>query len=134
MAAASERLVIIADASQAGGQLGAFPLPVEVVRFGHVATCNMIRDLAEETRLLGPISSCAGSAGRPAVRDRQRQLHLSTAPSVLIEDPELLDEALKMIPGVVENGMFLGLADVAILAGPAGVTVLEADWTEGVDE
>ena len=38
-----------------------------------------------------------------------------------------LDEALKLVPGVVENGLFLGIADAAIVAGPEGVTVLERD-------
>ena len=47
-----------------------------------------------------------------------------------IEDPESLDEALKFIPGVVENGLFLGIADMAIVAGPNGVVVLEAEYGE----
>ena len=44
-----------------------------------------------------------------------------------IDDPEALDEALKLVPGVVENGLFLGIADVAIIAGPDGVAVIERD-------
>jgi ribose 5-phosphate isomerase A len=47
-----------------------------------------------------------------------------------IIDPELLDEALRMVPGVVENGLFLGLADVAFVAGPKGLEVIEADSLE----
>ncbi len=42
-----------------------------------------------------------------------------------IDDPESLDEALKFIPGVIENGLFLGMADLAVVAGPEGVVVLE---------
>jgi ribose 5-phosphate isomerase A len=44
-----------------------------------------------------------------------------------IDEPEALDDALKMVPGVVENGLFLGLADAAIVAGPDGVVVFERD-------
>jgi ribose 5-phosphate isomerase A len=44
-----------------------------------------------------------------------------------IEDPEALDEALKLVPGVMESGLFLGIADAAIIAGPDGVIVLERD-------
>ena len=44
-----------------------------------------------------------------------------------IPDPEALDEALKLIPGVIENGLFLGIADAAIVAGADGVVVLERD-------
>ncbi|HEY7644666.1 MAG TPA: ribose-5-phosphate isomerase A, partial [Hyphomicrobiales bacterium] len=43
-----------------------------------------------------------------------------------IGDPETLSDLLEMIPGVVENGLFIGIADQAIVAGPAGVQVLEA--------
>jgi ribose 5-phosphate isomerase A len=41
-----------------------------------------------------------------------------------IDDPEALDAALKAIPGVVENGLFIGIADAAVVAGPDGITVL----------
>ena len=44
-----------------------------------------------------------------------------------IDNPEALDQALKRVPGVVENGLFLGIADVAIIAGPEGVAVIERD-------
>mgnify|MGYP003544638525 CR=1 FL=1 len=44
-----------------------------------------------------------------------------------IADPEMLDEALKLVPGVVESGLFLGLADVGIVAGPEGVSVITND-------
>ena len=47
-----------------------------------------------------------------------------------IDDPESLDEALKFIPGVVENGLFLGIADAAIIGGPEGVSVIEAHYNE----
>ncbi|MES1180207.1 MAG: ribose-5-phosphate isomerase A, partial [Hyphomicrobium sp.] len=44
-----------------------------------------------------------------------------------IADPEALEDALKLIPGVVESGLFLGIADVAVIAGPEGVKVLDRD-------
>ena len=52
-------------------------------------------------------------------------LHLSR-----IAEPDVLAEMLRLIPGVVEHGLFLGLADTAILAGPAGVEVIEANYDE----
>ncbi len=42
-----------------------------------------------------------------------------------IADPEALDEALKLIPGVVESGLFIGIADMAVIAGPDGLEVIE---------
>ena len=126
VATASERMIVIADASKRVATLGAFPLPVEVVRFGLTATRNMVVARGRGRRLRGRDQAAHGR-GRQAVRDRQRQLASSTAPSARIDDPEDLDEALKLIPGVVENGMFLGIADLAIIAGPDGVAVIERD-------
>ncbi len=132
VAATSDRLVIIADASKRVATLGAFPLAVEIVRFGHIATTNMVRDLANE-------AGCSGTIGLRAGRDRQPFVtdggnYILDCAFGAIEDPEMLDEALKMIPGVVENGLFLGLADLAIVAGPGGILTLEANWDAGDDE
>ena len=49
-----------------------------------------------------------------------------------IDEPEELDEALKLIPGVVENGLFIGIADLAVIAGDGGITLLGADDGDGV--
>ena len=74
-------------------------------------------------------SSCAcGADGQPFVTD-SGNLILDCAFG-RIDDPEALDEALKLIPGVVENGLFLGIADAAIVAGPDGVVMLERDDAE----
>ena len=132
VASASDRFVIIADASKRVARLGAFALPVEVVRFGHIATLNAITDLAAEVGCKGDIRLRSGRDGRPFSTDGGNFIYDCAFGA--IEDPELLDEALKMIPGVVENGLFLGLADMAFVAGPGGVTVLEADWDEDDQE
>ena len=135
VAAASQRLVIIADASKRVRQLGAFPLPVEIVRFGHVATRNMVRDLAADVGCSGDITLRKAADGQLFVTDNGNYILDCAFGS--IEDPELLDEALKIAPGVVENGLFLGLADLAFLAGPGGVLTLEAaepSWESGDDE
>ena len=132
VAAASSRLVVIADASKRVATLGAFPLPVEVVRFGLVATTNMVRDLAAEAGCAGNIALRMGRDGQPFVTDNGN--YILDCAFGAIEDPEMLDEALKIVPGVVENGLFLGLADLAIVAGPGGILTLEANWDAGDDE
>ena len=132
VAAASARLVIIADASKRVAMLGTFPLPVEIVRFGHIATRNMIQDLAGEAGCTGDIRLRLSPAGIPFVTDNGNFM-LDCAFGA-IEDPDMLDEALKMVPGVVENGLFLGLAELAIVAGPGGILTLEAAWDRGDDE
>ena len=105
--------------------LGKFPLPVEVVRFGLVATRNMVAAHAAEAGCEGEIKLRLGKDGTPFVTDSGNLL-LDCAFG-RIDKPEMLDDALKRVPGVVENGLFLGIADVAIVAGPDGVVVLERD-------
>ena len=131
VAAASARLVIIADLAKRVATLGAFPLPVEIVRFGHIATRNMLRDLAAEVGCSGDIALRPGPANQPFVTDNGN--YILDCAFGAIEEPEMLDEALKMVPGVVDNGLFLGLADLAILAGPGGILTLEAAWNTGDD-
>jgi ribose 5-phosphate isomerase A len=125
VATASERMVVIADHSKRVAVLGAFPLPVEVVRFGVAATRNMIEILSSDAGCTGEIAMRLDAQGQPFVTDGGN-LILDCAFG-RIEEPEALDEALKLVPGVVESGLFLGIADAAIVAGPDGVVVLERD-------
>ena len=128
VATASGRMVVIADASKQVATLGRFPLPVEVVRFGLGATRNMIEVLAADAGCRGEIKQRMQSDGRPFATDSGNFILDCAFGS--IPEPEALDEALKLIPGVVENGLFLGIADAAIVAGPSGVVMLERDEEE----
>jgi len=128
VATASERMVVIADASKRVDTLGRFPLPVEVVQFGLTATRHMIAVLAGEAGCEGDIALRMGKDRQPFITDCGN-LILDCAFGQ-IEDPEALDEALKLVPGVVENGLFLGIADTAIIAGPEGIVMLDRDATE----
>ena len=125
VATASGRMVVIADASKQVDTLGRFPLPVEIVRFGFGATRNMIEVLAADAGCRGEIKQRMRSDGQPFLTDSGN--FILDCAFGRIEEPEALDEALKLIPGVVENGLFLGIADAAIVAGPGGVVVLERD-------
>ncbi len=126
VAASSDRLVIIADASKRVETLGAFPLPVEIVRFGQVATTNLVRDIAQDAGCLGEVRMRAAQDRQPFVTDGGN--YILDCSFGAIDDPEALDEALRMVPGVVETGLFLGLADLAFVAGPGGVLRLESHW------
>lgn len=126
VAAASERMIVIADVSKRVSVLGAYPLPVEVVRFGLAATRNMIEMLAGDAGCTGHIRLRTGQDGQPFVTDGGN--YIFDCGFGRIEEPDALDEALKLIPGVVENGLFLGLADAAIIAGPGGIELLEAEY------
>lgn len=128
VATASDRMIVIADASKRVDKLGSFPLPVEVVRFGVTATRNMIEMLAADSGCHGEITQRLARDGTPFVTDSGN--YIFDCAFGRLDDPESLDEALKFIPGVVENGLFLGIADAAIIGGPEGVSVIEAQYGE----
>lgn len=128
VATASERMVVIADFSKKAETLGGFPLPVEVVKFGLKTTQAMIEMLGHEAGVSGKITLRQNPDGTPFETDGGN--HIFDCSFHNIAEPEMLEEALQFIPGVVETGLFLGIADVAIIASPDGVTVLEAPEEE----
>ena len=124
VAAASDRVVIVADDAKRVAQLGRFPLPVEVVPFGLKATIAMVEAMSADAGALGTITVRKGADGTPFVTDGGH--HILDCAFGVIDEPELLAELLPIVPGVVEHGLFLGLADMAIVAGDDGLTVLDA--------
>jgi len=123
VAAASARMIVIADDSKLVEHLGAYPLPIEVNAFGLKATCLAIEAAAARLGLVVQLRlRMAGE--KPFVTDGG---HLIVDASFgLIRDAEALSLALLAIPGVVEHGLFIGLADLAIIAGRDGIRELIA--------
>jgi len=132
VATSSDRMIVIADASKSVETLGKFPLPIEVVEFGLKATLAMIETMAADVGCEGELVVRMGKDGKPFRTDSGNLI--VDAHFEVIPDADLLDEALKMVPGVVENGLFIGIADVAIIAGPDGVRVLEASYDDLDDD
>jgi len=128
VAAASDRMIVIADHTKRVETLGAFPLPIEIVRFGATATRNMIEMLAGDVGCHGTISVRQLKDGSPFLTDGGNLI--VDCAFGRIDDPEGLDDMLKVVPGVVENGLFLGLADAAVVAGPNGIEVIEANYDD----
>jgi ribose 5-phosphate isomerase A len=124
VASASERMVVLADESKKVEMLGKFPLPIEVVEFGLGATRAIIEALAGDAGCEGPIDVRQLGDGKPFRTDTNNLI--LDCKFGKIPEPELLAEALQMIPGVVEHGLFLQLADVALIASPSGVEILES--------
>ena len=122
VASASDRMVVIADRSKLVATLGKFPLPVEVVSFGLAATRALIEAMAQEAGCNGNITLRPDRSGRPFVTDQGN--HVLDCAFGQIPEPDLLSFALKQVPGVVEHGLFLGIADAAIVAGPEGVQMM----------
>ncbi|CAN5353241.1 ribose-5-phosphate isomerase RpiA [soil metagenome] len=118
---ASASCIVIADAAKVVKMLGAFHLPIEVVAFGHKTTANRIADVLLDHEIVMPAR--ARMADRGLVRTDGGNL-IYDARCVSIHDPVRLADDLKLITGVVEHGLFLDLADEAIVGGDDGVESL----------
>jgi ribose 5-phosphate isomerase A len=119
VATASNRMAVIADAGKMVETLGRFPLPVEVVPFGFASTMRMIEAMTAQAGCEGEIRQRQKKDGAPFITDQGNYI-VDCALGVIAE-PEVLAFALKRIPGVVEHGLFLGVADLAIVASKDGV-------------
>lgn len=122
VAAASARMVVIADDGKLVTTLGRFPLPIEVVPFGLEATRRAVATAIAASGAAGDIALRRRPDGGPLVTDGGH--FILDARLGAIERPELLAQALNMVPGVVEHGLFIGLASGAILAGAGGLRLL----------
>jgi ribose 5-phosphate isomerase A len=122
VASASARMVVIADASKWVAMLGRFPLPIEVVPFGLAATRAAVEAAAAAAHCPGPALLRQAAGGLPFVTDCGHWI-LDAALGQIAE-PGALADRLARIPGVVEHGLFIGLAQTAILAAPEGVRVV----------
>jgi ribose 5-phosphate isomerase A len=123
VAAASARMVVIADESKWVPVLGRYPLPIEVVPFGLTATRREIEAAAASVGAPGRVELRLGNNGHAFVTDSGHWI--LDAKLQKIVDPKGLAGRLSPIPGVVEHGLFIGIAQAAVLAGPAGTRIVE---------
>jgi ribose 5-phosphate isomerase A len=119
---ASSRCVVIADAGKKVARLGKFPLPIEVIPFGHKSTALRICDALAECDI-GVPPRLRLAAGEPVRTDESNFIYDASCGA--IEDPAALAAALKSVTGVVDHGLFLDLADLALIGTDAGVISLE---------
>lgn len=112
--AAAERLIIIADETKIVSQLGAFPLPVEVLPFGWELTANRIAELGCTVRIRKKDEEVFVSDNGNYILDCQFDL---------IENPQELHEKLKRMTGVVETGLFAEMADMVLFARDGEIIV-----------
>jgi ribose 5-phosphate isomerase A len=124
VARASRRVVIIADSSKRVTALGAFPLPVEVVPFSVPWVLDAIADLGG----VGAVHSDRSGLARPLATDQGNWVldcRFGT-----IQDAARLEARLERIAGVVEHGLFLGIAHKALVAD--GTTIYEIEGVAAV--
>ncbi|MCY0095459.1 ribose-5-phosphate isomerase RpiA [Hoeflea ulvae] len=123
VAAASARMIVIADETKLVETLGRFPLPIEVAPFGMTATRIAVERLAERLGLSGAIELRPERDG-PFLTDGGH--FILDASFGRIPDAEALANGLVAIPGVVEHGLFLNMASAAIIASQSGARTLLA--------
>jgi len=121
VAVASKRMLVITDSSKFVTVLGKFPLPVEVNVFGLEVTRRMMAAAARSCGCDGEIRLRKTPGGQAFVTDNGHYMvdcFLGAIPS-----PDQLANRLAAIPGVVEHGLFIGIAKTVICAGPSGIEI-----------
>lgn len=121
VALASERMIVVADASKLVDKLGgAIPVPVEIVPFGWELTLDRLKAMGATPRL-------RFVADKPFVTDNGN--FIADCGFAAIPDPTELDLSLRSLFGVVATGLFCGLATMAIIGTDDGVQVLHRELT-----
>lgn len=119
IAKAADTFIVVADSSKVVNRLGAFRLPVEVEPFGFLMTEKHIRDL-------GCLPQLRLSENKPYITDNGNYIFDCLFPG--IPKPQSLEQKLNMIPGVVENGLFVGMARAVItLDEEKNILLIERD-------
>jgi ribose 5-phosphate isomerase A len=131
VATASDRMVVITDATKEVKTLGAFPLPVEVVPFGWQATRLLVEELLGGMDVMGTSATLRMNGAFPFISDEGN--HILDLALGRIGNARQLSLALNQVPGVVENGLFIDICD-AVIIGHADGRVVIRDIAEGTVE
>jgi ribose 5-phosphate isomerase A len=108
VASATRQMIVVADGSKQVPRLGKFPLPVEVIRFAQALVAKRIRELGAEVELRRKPD------GSPFLTDENN--HILDCRFGEMRDPDGLARELSWMPGVVEHGLFIGMASLALFA------------------
>jgi ribose 5-phosphate isomerase A len=117
VASASRRMIVVVDETKLVNRLGGnTPLPVEIVSFGWEIVLDRLAAMvcAPRLRLTG---------GKPFTTDGGN--YIVDCAIAEIPDPAALDPRLSAVVGVIESGLFIGMASKIIVGGPTGVEVIE---------
>lgn len=120
VASAAKKFVVIADSSKQVATLGTFPLPVEAIPFAEKLIAKRITEMGASVTIR------KGSLGEPFRTDEGH--HILDCRFGRIADPAALARTLCQIPGIVEHGLFVGMADVVLIG--KGSEVIELQRTD----
>lgn len=131
VATASDKMLVIADAAKEVATLGAFPLPVEVIPFGWQATKALVEEVLASMDVAGRQSSLRMNNDQPYMTDEGN--YIIDLALGRIGNARQLAMVLNQVPGVVENGLFVDIADQVIIGRPDGSCEIR-DLTGGMPE
>ncbi|MCH8465986.1 MAG: ribose-5-phosphate isomerase RpiA [Roseinatronobacter sp.] len=131
VATASDQMIVITDAAKEVKTLGAFPLPIEVIPFGWQATRALVEEVLASVDVMGRQSSLRMNGDKPFVTDEGNYI-LDLALG-RIANARQLSLVLNQVPGVVENGLFVDIADIVVIGHADGTCELR-DLTSGTPE
>jgi|TARA_B000000565_G_scaffold85653_1_gene62634 ribose 5-phosphate isomerase A len=118
----SKKMIVIADDTKKVSKLGEFRLPIELIKFEHKITINRVLEKLENIGYPGT-AELRVINGNPFTTDSENLIYdLSIG---LIEEPAIIDNLLNSIPGVVENGLFVDMANIVIIGEQNGVKIIE---------
>jgi ribose 5-phosphate isomerase A len=123
VAVSSARMIVIADASKLVQRLGRHPLPVEITPFGHLTTLSRIRRVLGGFGYNGVTTALREKDGAPFRTDSGNLICDCALGS--IGDAAALASALSAVPGVVDHGLFVGIAGTLVIADENGIEVIE---------
>jgi ribose 5-phosphate isomerase A len=122
IASSSKMMVVITDASKQVDPLGKFPLPVEITQFGSGLTKRKVEAALAAGKTTGRAVAVREKDGKPVITDGGNLILDCRCEA--IGAPEALADALAQIAGVVEHGLFIGIASVAVIGDVKGAKVL----------
>ena len=123
VAASSKKMIVIADETKLVPRLGKFPLPVEVVEFGHKTIAARLDEAFAALGYNKVKISLRQKDGAPFKTDSGNLIYDCALGA--IQNAAKLGAAIRAVPGVVEHGLFVGIATTLIIAGPGEVEVIE---------
>jgi ribose 5-phosphate isomerase A len=125
IANASDHMVVISDPSKDVAMLGAFPLPVEVTPFGYTITAKKVHDALVASGIERPRIELRKAPQSPELLVTDGGNHILDCHCGKIPDPARTAAYLSGVPGVVEHGLFIGLARTVIIGTETGATIIE---------
>jgi ribose 5-phosphate isomerase A len=116
VASISKKVIWIVDSSKLVKKLGGFPLPIEIITFGHTHTLKRLKDAGLNPSLRKKDGEIFQSDGGNFIVDLKLKV---------IDNPVEFEEKLKRLPGVIENGLFINVSDIVIVGKGNNTKILE---------